>query len=108
MNLNAMGDSAILQELGHRIQCERLNRNMSQITVATKAGVSRRALQNLETGRDCTLILWLRVLRVLEKLDALDSFLPEPGPSPLQLAKLKGRQRVRASGSRGHHNQGQA
>ena len=40
-------------------------------------------------------------LRALDQLENLDALLPEPGLSPLQLAKLKGKTRQRASGSRG-------
>jgi hypothetical protein len=67
--------------------------------VAEKAGISRRALQKLESGQACTLTLLVRILRTLGRLDALDSFLPEPGLSPIQSAKLKGRQRKRAGGA---------
>lgn len=42
----------------------------------------------------------IRILRALGKMDALDAFLPEPGLSPLQLARLKGRERKRAPGGR--------
>ena len=108
MNFKFMGDSALLQELGRRVQRERLNRDMSQAAMAMKAGVSRRALQYLEGGRVSTLQSLIRVLRVLEKLDMFDAFLPEPGPSPIQLAKLKGRQRMRSSGPRGKHHPGAA
>jgi len=100
MNFESMSDRAMLGELGRRVQALRLNMNMAQTVVARKAGISRRALQNLEGGRGCTLALLIRVLRALEKLDALDAMLPEPGLSPLQLAKLKGRERQRASGRR--------
>ena len=71
-------------------------REAEQAEVARKAGVSRRALQNLESGRVCTLSLLIRVLRAMGKLSQLDAFLPEPGLSPIQLAKLKGRERRRA------------
>lgn len=100
MNFEAMSDRAMLAEAGRRVQRERLNRNMAQVALARKAGVSRRALQNFEAGRACTLTLLIRVLRALEKLDALNAFLPEPGLSPVQLAKLKGRERRRAGGRR--------
>jgi putative transcriptional regulator len=96
MNLNEMGDAAIIKELGIRFQRERLNKNISQADVAQKAGVSRRSIQNFELGRPCTTTLLVRVLRALGKLEAIESFLPEPGPSPLQLAKLKGHERLRA------------
>jgi transcriptional regulator with XRE-family HTH domain len=96
MNFEAMSDKALLAEIGRRVQVRRLNMNITQADVAEKAGISRRALQNLESGRVCTLPLLIRTLRALGNLDALDNFLPEPGPSPLQLAKLKGRERQRA------------
>src|ERR1039457_5965318 len=96
MNFEAMSEKAVLEELGRRVQGQRLNENLTQAEVARKAGVSRRALQRLESGQGCTLSLLIRVLRVLGKLDQLDAFLPEPGLSPIQLAKLKGHERRRA------------
>ena len=100
MNFEAMSERAVLEELGRRLQDARLNANLAQAEVARKAGVSRRALQNLERGRVCTLPLLIRVLRVLGKLQQLEALLPETGPSPIQLAKLKGRERHRATGLR--------
>ena len=100
MNFEAMSERAVLEELGRRLQAQRLNANLAQAEVARKAGVSRRGLQNLESGRVCTLSLLIRVLRALGKLQQLEALLPETGPSPIQLAKLKGRERQRASGSR--------
>ena len=97
MKLEAMSDSAILAELGQRVQRQRLNRNVAQADLATKAGVSRRALQNLENGGACTLGLLIRILRALHRLDAFEAFLPEPGLSPVQLVKLRGHKRLRAS-----------
>lgn len=97
MKTDAMSDSAVLVEIGRRLQANRLNANLAQADVAQKAGVSRRTLQKMESGRVCTLLALVRVLRGLGVLDALDGFLPEPGLSPIQLAKLKGRERRRAS-----------
>ena len=95
-----MNDKAVLAEMGRRVQIHRLNLNLTQAATAEMAGVSRRALQKLENGEACTLSTLIRILRALGKLDTLAAFLPEPGPSPLQLAKLKGRARKRASGGR--------
>ena len=100
MKTEALSDGAALAEIGRRLQIHRLNQNLSQTAVAEKAGVSRRALQKLEGGQSCTLALLVRALRALGRLDALDAFLPEPGLSPIQLAKLKGRERKRAGGRR--------
>jgi transcriptional regulator with XRE-family HTH domain len=96
MNFTDLNDRAILLELGSRIRRERLNANISQSDLALKAGISRRAVQNMESGQSNTTSLLIRILRSLNKLDALDSFLPEPGLSPIQLAKLRGRERQRA------------
>ncbi len=94
-----MSDRAILVELGSRIQQERLNRNITQADLAARAGISRGALRLLESGRGSTLASLIRVLRALDRLESLASFLPAPGPSPVQLAKLRGKRRQRASGA---------
>jgi len=97
-----MSDPTILEEIGSRLQRHRLNRDVTQQDLARHAGVSRTLVQNLESGRGCTLKGFVRVLRALELLPQLEVFLRDPGPSPLQLARLAGRSRRRASGSRGH------
>ena len=100
MDFRIMSDKAILIELGERVSRQRLNRNITQTDLALQAGVARIVVQRLEGGRGCTLENLIRILRVLELLDELDAFLPEPGLSPLQLAKFRGRERLRAVGRR--------
>lgn len=97
MNLERMNDKALLEELGGRVQRERLNQNLRQQDLATRSGLSVRAIRRLEAGEGCTLENFLRVLRALGKLGHLENFLPEPGISPLQLAKMAGAVRERAS-----------
>jgi putative transcriptional regulator len=99
MNLEIMSNKAILGELGGRLQRERLNRDMTQADLALKAGVSLRSLQYLEAGRPCSLASLIRIIRALGNLAALDAFFPEPGLSPVQLARMKGQERQRASGT---------
>jgi len=101
VNYAAMSDDAIMTEAGSRIARERLNRNVTQNDLAAKAGVARKVVQAVEAGRGCSLENMIRILRALNRLDQLDSFLPEAELSPLQLAKLRGRERVRATGRRG-------
>ncbi len=100
MDLTLMSDPAILNELGARVQRHRLNRNITQDDLADHAGVSRTVVQRLEQGRGCTLKGFVRILRALDLLPQLAAFLPDPGPSPLQLARLAGRTRRRAAGPR--------
>ena len=101
MKLLGMSDKAILAELGERVHRERLNRNTTQVELSRRAGVARTVVQHLESGNGCSLGGLVRILRALGLLDQLDAFLPDPGPSPLQLAKLRSKQRRRASGQRG-------
>jgi transcriptional regulator with XRE-family HTH domain len=96
MLIQEMGDNAILKEIGSRLKRERLNQNVSQENLAENAGISRRALQLLESGHISTTSTIIRMLRALGKLDAINSFLPEPGLSPLQLVKLGGHERQRS------------
>lgn len=100
MDYYGMTDRAILVELGSRLRRRRLNRNITQQRLADEAGVSRLNIYHLESGRGIHLMSFVRVLRTLESLAELDAFLPERGISPLQLAKLKGTPRRRASRKR--------
>ena len=101
MKFMAMADKAVLAELAERIQRERLNQNITQRDLWERAGVSKKVVQQLETGNGCTLDSLIKILRALGRLDQLDALLPDPGISPIQLARMAGRQRRRASGSRG-------
>ncbi len=93
---HAMSDKAILIEIGQRLRRRRLNMNITQVNLGNESGVARSVIQSLESGRGIKLLSLIRILRVLD-LDNLDSFLPDPGFSPIQVAKLLGKKRQRAS-----------
>lgn len=97
MRYLAMTDRAVAKELGGRLKALRLRSNKRQKDVAEAAGISITAVQGAEKG-ETTFITFIKILRALDALDSLDSFLPEIEISPLQLAKLEGRKRKRASG----------
>ena len=99
MNVYGMSDKGILREIGSRVKQRRLAKNLTQKSLAEMAGVSRMTVVKLEQGKAATLLTFVQVLRALGSLDALESFLPERGPSPLQVAKMKGKERTRASSS---------
>lgn len=86
-----------LQELlGERLKRLRLSRNLDQRTTAEKAGISEKALRNLEAGRGSTVETLLRVLKALDHLQGLDMLAPEASVNPLELLRqLKPPQRVR-------------
>jgi transcriptional regulator with XRE-family HTH domain len=82
--------------LGERLKRLRLNRNLDQKSTAEKAGISERALRNLESGNGSTVETLLRVLKALDYLQGIDMLAPEPSVNPLDLLRLsKAPQRVR-------------
>jgi transcriptional regulator with XRE-family HTH domain len=100
MNLTNMSDSAILEELGMRLRSARLDANMTREALASKIDLSVDTVRNAETGRNVSLETLIRLLRGLGRLADLQTVLEDAGPSPVQLAKSRGRVRQRASGSR--------
>jgi transcriptional regulator with XRE-family HTH domain len=82
--------------LGERLKRLRLNRNLDQKSTAEKAGISERALRNLESGHGSTVETMLRVLKALDYLQGIDMLAPEPTVNPLDLLRQrKAPQRVR-------------
>jgi len=97
MDFQSMSDRAILREMGRRLRRRRLERNISQQGVAETAGLNRTTVGEFERGKPASTLTLVQVLRALNALDELEAFLPDPGPSPLELARLKGKERRRAS-----------
>jgi len=89
--------------LGEQLQNLRLSKNLDQQTVAERAGVSVRALRNLEAGRGSNLTTFVRVLKALDKTDLITGLHVTPSINPLEmLRRPAGRQRAtgnRKSGS---------
>ena len=99
MSFIGKSNSAILKEIGQRLRLIRLEQNISQDDLAKRAGISRMTVSFVENGRSVATLTLIQILRALGMLDSLNSFLPEPIISPLQIARLKGKERQRASGS---------
>jgi len=98
MNLNTMSSSAVCKEIGQRLKRARLNANRTQKEVADHAGLSVTAVQSVERG-DALLESVVSVLMALDMIEQIKNFVPEQEISPLQLVKLQGKKRQRASGS---------
>lgn len=97
MTVQNMTDEAVLGELGMRLSRRRIDRGLTQATLAEQAGVSKRTVERIEAGAVVQTLSLVRILRVLELLSGLDSLVPETGPSPMELLKMKGKERKRAS-----------
>jgi putative transcriptional regulator len=100
MDYYSMTDKGIQAEIGSRIKSVRLRKNMTQQQLSKATALSLNTIKSLESGKG-KLISLIAVLRELGVLDALDSFIPEISISPVQLARLQGKKRRRASGKRG-------
>jgi transcriptional regulator with XRE-family HTH domain len=87
----------IEQELGHRLKQRRLELNLNQTEVAEKSGLGRRTITAIENGEGSTLGTLIALLRALQALHHIEQVLPDPGPSPLLLAKLQEEPRKYAS-----------
>jgi hypothetical protein len=91
--------------LGDQLQALRQSKDLKQITTAEKAGISEKALRNLEAGRGSTVESFLRVLKALDSLEGLELLAPKPSVRPLALLRSsKARQRVRQSSASRHRN----
>ncbi|MBN2685912.1 MAG: helix-turn-helix domain-containing protein [Pontiellaceae bacterium] len=90
-------DDAILAELGIRLMQRRIDLQLTQADLAEQAGVSKRTVERIEAGFSTQLATFIRVLRVLNLLDGLNDLMPEAGPRPMDLLKLKGKMRQRAT-----------
>jgi len=81
--------SELVELLGSRIRDRRLAANVSQAKLADKAGISRRALAQLEAGGGSTLLTLTSVLKALGLQDELIRLIPVPSVSPMAMLKLK-------------------
>jgi len=82
--------------LGEQLRSLRLSRNLNQRITAEKAGISEKALRNLEAGRGSTAESLLRVLKALDCLEGIEMLALKPSVNPLTLLRgAKVRKRVR-------------
>lgn len=99
MDFYSLSDKSIEEELGRRLKALRLQKNVTQQELAEATTLSLNVIKSFESGRG-KLSNLIAILRELGALDQLDTFIPESSISPLQLAKMQGKQRERASGVR--------
>jgi len=99
----SQSDEAVLSEVGARMARRRLDFRLTQADLAEQAGVSKRTVERIEAGASAQSSSMIRIFRVLDLIQTLDSMIPEPGPSPMDLLKLKGKVRQRASSKVSEH-----
>lgn len=94
----AMSDAAIAAEIGRRMEEARLAANIPQQDIIAELGIAPGTYRSAIRGK-MRLELLIGVLRILAKLENLDGILPKQPYSPMQLLKLEGKKRRRASRS---------
>jgi transcriptional regulator with XRE-family HTH domain len=99
-DIYTLSDKALAGEVGQRIDKLRLEQNITQEELAQAVGITEKTYRRLIAGGGKFETL-VAVLRVLGRLELVAAFIPQSTFSPLQLAKLKGQERQRASGKRG-------
>ena len=103
MSTTNQSATAIAEELGGRLKQARLDQDLTQADLAQRVGITRKALLQAEKGQ-AQLATFIAIMVALNLTEQLDLFLPKPAISPLQLAKLQGKQqgkqRQRASRQR--------
>ena len=81
--------------IGEKLRSYRLDRNLSQEVVASKAGISRGSLQRMEMGQGSTLGAFIGVLKALQLEDWWETLAPIPAINPLLLVDDRPRLRAR-------------
>ena len=99
--LLSSSNDTILMELGKRLARLRLDRGLTQAEVAREAGIAKRTLERIESGKSGQLASIISICRVLERLEEINAWLPESPPRPLELLHGRGKPRQRAPGRRG-------
>lgn len=84
--------------VGENIRSLRLQKNLSQQSLAAHAGISLTALRHLEAGQGANLNTLIRVVRALDRQDWLESLAPRVTINPLHMASSDApRRRARKS-----------
>lgn len=74
-------------EIGGYLRTYRIHRNIDQATLSERAGISVRALRNLEAGNGSSLRTLCRVLKSLGREGWLDVIAPVASINPLMLTR---------------------
>lgn len=81
--------------LGRQIRNLRMLRNMDQRTLAEQAGVALNVVKRLESGKTSTTKSLIKVLRVLNRAEWVETLAPTITVNPLQMSLSKApRQKV--------------
>ena len=84
-----------MEELGSRLKVYRIRKKLQQQALAPNHGVGMATIHRMECGSRIVIELFIRILRVLDMLENIEEFIPEPPISPILMRDLKGKKRYR-------------
>jgi transcriptional regulator with XRE-family HTH domain len=97
MDWYGLSDPALIADVGKRLKEQRLRKNYTQQELAEKSGVSLGSVIKIEKGHSVsfsTIVVLMRTLRLLENFEL---WIPKLPISPIELSKLQGKTKQRAS-----------
>ena len=89
-----------LEEFGTKLKIKRLQLNLTQFEVSEYTGINRATLSQIENGKNFSVKYLFILLKKYELLDELFELVSIPEFSPIEMWKMKNKQRKRASGKR--------
>lgn len=94
-------ENEILKELGKRLARVRKQQGFSQTRLAEKAGLGVATIRRIELGQDSQMESWLKLMKSLQMISAIDALLPETYRSPMTeaLSNSKKRRKKKAAPS---------
>ena len=81
---NLTPESEILKELAKRLIQIRKAKGYTQVELATEAGLGVATLRRIESGQDCNLVSWFKLLKTLDMTHVIDEMLPKTFKSPME------------------------
>jgi transcriptional regulator with XRE-family HTH domain len=96
MHFALSSSQEIAEELGQRLRAQRLSQNLQQEELANRAGISERALRNLERNGQATLDNFIRVVMALGLAEELGRLF-ELKPKSIKAMEAASVRRQRAS-----------
>lgn len=97
---SSLTDQVILEEIGRRLAKQRLSASKSQAELAVECGLARRTIQYAEAGKPVQSESLVKIMRSLGLLETLDALLPDQSLRPMDMLKLKSKERKRVTKKR--------
>ncbi len=93
--MSTLTNQELIEKLAEKLKQARINMELTQQDVASRAGVNINTLRQLEAGKNSSLITLVAVLKVLKLENEVLSAIPDPEITPLQALKYKTKERKR-------------